>query len=538
MNDNIHSLTDQVLRQQLTELPPPVPAPGDWERLERRLDQAADQAIRSALNGLAPTPPAAGWAALASRLDARSPADQQIAEALNALQPAVAAGSWDQLSQRLDAANEEAVDAIVSGHLGGTSAAPATGWAALAARLELIGHRRELIAAWKITEGALMASFLLLLLRFFPLPAVDSVPAVAGNFPVDVPVNTVNVETAKRSPVYSLEDRHTATPTTASQSTKSKISPQPSVTAIPTATLPEPLVKSAIPPPATRLLTTPLALVDQLPIEPLRKRILPPSPALHLPVLRKAEPVIYYGNAYVSLLDVNHITTPQSRVAQVDIQQRNFAQAGASAGFMLDAAQGKHALQIGLIYSYVGYTPTNLDFIHSNVAVNRDSLRGFDQFEYQAIEVPLSYKRTISENKKWRFGLRVGMSLRVVAVANYSGLDDVKAALDYSSRVQAVNAAPVPGRPASISAFTNGKSALENPVPGWLQGGSMLVNSSFYISGGLVIERLLTPRWSLYASPSVSKVIYLDPAMGIGPYKDRINIGSLRIGGRYRFGKQ
>ena len=51
-----------------------------------------------------------------------------------------------------------------------------TGWAALAARLELIRERRGRIVAGKVTELALMASLVLLFVRFGDL-AIDKVVA-------------------------------------------------------------------------------------------------------------------------------------------------------------------------------------------------------------------------------------------------------------------------------------------------------------------------------------------------------------------------
>jgi hypothetical protein len=74
------------------------------------------------------------------------------------------------------------------------------------------------------------------------------------------------------------------------------------------------------------------------------------------------------------------------------------------------------------------------------------------------------------------------------------------------------------------------------PEKGWLEGGSIFANSSFYLGGGLVVERLMTPRWSLYLSPSFGRVIYLNESRGIGPTNDRIHSGSLRMGSRYLFG--
>ena len=96
-----------------------------------------------------------------------------------------------------------------------------------------------------------------------------------------------------------------------------------------------------------------------------------------------------------------------------------------------------------------------------------------------------------------------------------------------------------PGRPRSGRSYQqNTISARQvlDPEPGWFEGGSILANASFYLSSGFTVERSLTPRFSIYVSPTYGRVIYLSDAQGVGPYNDRIHRASLRFGSRFLLG--
>ena len=544
MTDRNHELTDEVLRRQLAALPPASPPAGDWDRLERRLDQPTDATLRAALNAAAAPVAASGWTALADKLDATAPADARVAEALNGLQPAPPPGGWAALTARMDADNAATVDGIVADKIGADSAAPASGWAALAARLEMIGQRREQIAAGKITELALMTSFMLLLLRFLPL--AEPAPVVAAAFPLPLPGVAAVAQPAVPNPTAVTNTKAFASP--APVRLESPTAERASTPALPVAAAVLTGGEGSASPPrqvnaqavvaAVQPTVPAVPLVARLPLRALATTWLLPQPMLTLPTPPKKDPVIYYADGFLSLADVNMVGTPNLRVRALNIEEReDFLTHGISAGLSFDAAQGRHALQIGVVYSRVGYTPTDLNWFYGSAPPATDSIRGYTQFEYQAIEAPLNYRYVLTESPKWRISARAGMSLRVVAISNFQGREDVQESFDVSERLRPLAPLPPGGGPRFEPAPSSDKAAVENPEAGWWQGGSVLANSSFYLNTGIVVERLLNPRWSLYAAPTFNKVIYLDPEQGIGPYGDRINVGSLRLGTRYRFGK-
>lgn len=512
---------DELLRQRLADLP--ATEPTGWDALERRLDRAADAPLRAALAGAAAGAPAAGWDALSDKL-APSAADAALADALNGLHPTPPAGGWDALTERMEEVQGEAVDAVLADRLRRVDPAAASGWAALAARLELIGHRRELIAAWKITEGALLASLLLLFVRFFP--ATAPTPVLAGHFPVVAERAAVLPPPAEPELVVTAPVVLTTAP---AQSVKEQSAVRPRVTPKATFVAPAPLpIRNA-------------RRVNKLPARPTEQLTAPvvlPQPVLRLAAPVKSEPVATYANVFAAPVEINQITTNQNQAGKAfDIVEREHVVNGYSAGILVDFEQGRNTLQTGFITGRLRYAPSELRWIFADRADPTQELGGYTRFTYHTVSLPFTYKRTLAESTNWRFALRAGMHWRVITAAEFEGAEALESSFEYADNFRP----PSNGR--NYNPYRNrqtvdgGKAAVENPHQGWWQGGSILANSSLYLSGGFVAERLLSPRWSVYLSPTLGRVIYLKEDSGVGPYRDRINLVGLRMGGRYRFGK-
>ena len=540
--EHTHTRFDDIARRRLAEVPPSAPDPAGWDRLERALDAPTDAALSAALTGLATTDAVAGWETLAQRLPTAPPAadgrDQALADRLDGLVPEGPARGWAALAHRLDRDNAARVDALVHQQLSGPTAAPASGWAALAARLELIGWRRSTVAAWKVTEGALLLSLLLLLLRFGPQPErgplahatpVGVATPSAGVTPPAPGESAPSVPAAPRQPA--------AAPLRA---TSPAVVARPEITDRSETGTGEPGVGIVAPADqhGTRLPAEP---VPPLAPRPLTMLKLPapsvPSPALSLARVENAAPVVYYANGFVSPVDLNQVVTPGDAVGIFEITKDRRLTTGYTAGLLLDIEKGRNGLQVGVIYSRRAYVPASLKWRYQDQFSAIDPVRGFESFVYHAVEFPFSYQRTWVDRGRWRVGTRVGMSLSVIAkpeiVDQETVVDEL---LEFEETV--TNLAPVPdqrGLPPAAPNFA-GKRQLTEPPRGWLEGGGLLANSSFYLGGGVTVERLLTDRWSVYVSPSLGRVIYLRQNVGVGPYGDRIHLGSLRLGGRYRLG--
>lgn len=504
MSDKQQAL-DKILRQKLEELPAPDPQPVAWDRLSASLDNPSDLAIAEALNGLTPPVPANGWDAMREKLD--------------------------------DALGRE-VDAIVGHHLA-QEAGRVSGWAALAARLELISHRRQLIGAWKVTEACVLASLLLLLFRFGPVQEANSGPLAGNNSGFPMEAITENETPAKAK--AGARDL----PATQEQPTSLGIAD----VLEPEATLPlEGVNPSARPsvrnPRKVEPLTGPRYLAAAGPsVLPATKPALSgltgpryaakwgatlPSPILELPKIDNSIPVRYYLNLFISPLELNEVITPQSAVGSGDIIGRNELTHSVSVGALLDISKGNDGLQVGAVYGIHGYTPTALAL--PNCAVLEDCPEGFNRFIYHSVNFSFSYERSLLNSKNWRIAPRAGMAMSVITQSEY------KQTLHSEENLPEALAAPAPPRPTpgrSRELNVIQTSELLDPEAGWFEGGSLLSNSSFYLQTGLTIERSFTPRFSVYLSPSYDRVIYLRESQGVGPYNDRIHRASLRFGSRF-----
>ncbi|SER35862.1 hypothetical protein [Neolewinella agarilytica] len=546
---------DDLIRKRLGESVPPEKPVDGWERLSEKMDADTDIQLRAALSGLSIGQHATGWEHLEQKLDPLAIADKQLADKLTGLEPAAPAGSWEKLSARIDDEVGQEVDAVLVSQLSRELAGAPSGWAALAARLELIGQRRSMVAAWKITEVSLLLSLLLLFVRFGPervLPA----PVLAEEY-VSFPIADVQVEETKATPevavstaVTAINDiARTGTPDGKTRQTRPRtglaarrtpalVLPMPAAFAGEEEQTSAPVAVSQDNEQSAKV--DPVASVEGLDIRPLSRSLSLPSPAVQLPRVDHSEPVRYYANVYSSPFDFNQVVTPANAVREIDISGDDRITRGMSFGLLMDISQGKNGLQIGAIFGRRSYIPTALKWYLEESYPLIEPVKGYSRFIYETISFPLSYQRTFTESDKWRFSGRVGMNMTVIARSSFSIPTE-----DQELLIDAFNGrADLPGPPPAVageeasggrSVTTSGSSSrkLVNPDPGWLEGGSMLANSSFYLGGGLQVERLITPRWSIYVSPSFGRVIYLREKQGIGPYNDRIHTGSIRFGGRY-----
>lgn len=540
MQKNPHKI-DEILRQRLAELPTPPPSPAGWERLEVDLDQDPDFALRSALIGLAVSDDVAGWGALERKLDPVSQVDASIAEGLNALTPTAPVGSWELLSAKVDDAIGQEVDGVVNERLYRDTTGNTSGWAALAARLELISHRRHLVGAWKVTEVSLLLSLLLLFLRFGP--------ETAGEYPT-APLTADDLliaeATTTAQPSISLtNDLHLP-----AEAQSSSLANEPSAglatqVALPEAPQKELVVIEMLP----KINIGPVSTEVHELKQPLLIRVTPevsdplagpdytaewmptlPSPALALPEIDNSIPVRYRLNLFLAPGEINEVITPPNQVSNIDIAGRNQFTNSSSVGALLDISKGKDGLEIGAIYSRHAYTPTEL--IRPDCLVEGNCPEGYDRFIYHSISFPFSYERTLFSRNDWRIGARGGMAMSIITQSEFQLTESARE--DLESSLLAPQGRASSGR--SSGQNTISTRQVLDPEPGWFEGGSLLTNASFYLSGGFTVERFLTPRFSLYVSPTYSRVIYLDKYEGVGPYNDRIHRASLRFGSRFLLG--
>lgn len=539
---------DALVRQRLGEIPEAPPTDRGWQRLSAALAADPDHQVATALAGLAQADSGtvSGWEALERKLDPLTSADASIATALENLQPTEVKG-WEALAKQLDEETATAVDAVVVDRLARNINGVSSGWAALAARLELIGQRRGMIAAGKITEFSLLLSLLLLFVRFGTvLPTTIVEAPIAQQEQIAIPTDTPMLAAAIALPSAELATIEKEAPLSKEDAFIAKT---PSIN--PTASSPQQSISPILPlAPAIsgeeNGIGTPEVILEEvemvLPMAAIpgdngkaeRSTILP-HPALTLPKPDKEVPMRYYANIFVSPLDVNQVITPATQIGDFDISGDSRITQGFSAGALFDISQGKNALQVGAIYSRRSYIPTALKWYLQEEYPIIEPVKGYSRFRFETISFPVSFKRTVVEAPRWKIGLRLGMTMSVIAKSDFiipsQDQNDLVQALN--GRLDRINQPQAGAGGAGRSSSLSKSRKLTNPEPGWLEGGSMLENASFYLGGGITIERMISPRWSIYASPSFSRAVFLNPEEGLGPYNDRIHLGSLRFGGRY-----
>ncbi|MTB49677.1 hypothetical protein [Lewinella sp. W8] len=537
----INQQFDDTIRQRMKALPPAELHPDGWDRLASAMDAPPENRFDEGLrNALTATPLAipADWAAFEEKMDADTSGDHQLADALQSLAPAMVPGSWEILRDRMDSEAATAMDETVKENLSGNLTSNVSGWAALAARLELIAQRRGQIAAWKITELSLLLSALLLFTRFASLPHADpninafpfpgeGTPPLAALVVPPTPAEPAGEELAL-NPENNLPVREEAF------ARETRVSTLP--------TLPAERLTPAVPdlpgvsPERTQTAVSTLSPMEAVGVENLTAV---PSPVLQLEPVKNGLPVRYALNAFVSPFDFNQVITPASSIREFDISGDNRLTAGYSAGLLIDISQGKNGLQTGLIYSRRSYIPTALKWYLEEDYPVIEPIRGYSRFVFDAITIPLNYRRTLTENDRWRFSGRLGMSMSIIAASSFNTPEGQERFVEsFNSFADQDDLPQGSGRSLFNKAGGISSRRLTNPEPGWLQGGSILANSSFYLNGGVTVERLINERFSLYVSPSFGRVVYLRDSDGIGPYRDRIHTGSIRLGSRFLLSKK
>lgn len=448
--------------------------------------------------------------------------DQLLRQRLERLAPPPSATrGWEDLERKLQAAEAESaaqLDRAIARGLSQSAPTASSGWVALAARLELIATRREMIGCMKITEAALLVSLLLLFARFGPGTTERTNPQLAelNQFPVATPIDRSSLAVAPIASVALPVAVESVRRNQGVSSSYPQLRPNRLFTAteaeVATATLPA-TPPQPIQPIATEEYSLPTFEIGL-------------SPALSLPLLPRDKPVGYYLSTFISQ-DINQVVTPRRESTGVEGDRR--VTFGYSAGALIDFQQGKNALQTGFIYGRRSYLPTTLWQIQEQPSPEVFDA-SYSRFTFHTVTVPLNYQRELAIHNTWRLTGRVGIAMNVVVSSKFTyGRDQSQEDLeDALRRYQLEN----PNASSGGRAIEDTENFL-NPDPGYFQGGSLLANSSFYVNGGFMLERIISERLSLYFSPSISRSVSVrKDDGGKGPLDDRIHTANLRLGTR------
>lgn len=509
-----------------------------------------DELIRQRINELPPPPPR-GWEALAGRLYAPPPAaaaatevaaDTLVADKLATLSPAAApAGSWSLLQNKLDLAEAAAeVDEVVARGLNHAAPTAVSGWALLAARLETIGKRREMVGCMKVTEGAFLLSMLLLFVQFGPSPEGTATPTAAalaaalaadrGSTTVptlpDAPNGLILIASPELSSVHP-----SALPTKKSSAAVPvaplPVLPPPGVNAQRAVRTVEPTLPSAAAAPQ----------LQRQPAPAVRRYTTAPRPALRLPSVAKQDPIRYYVNGFVSPVDFNQVVTQENEAFGIHAQTASTK--GWSAGALIDITQGKNGLQTGLIYGYRAYTPAEILQLE-NVQRAEEPIR-YGRLRYRTVSLPLNYERVLRRGNDWQLSAGLGAMANVILSSEFHlfgdhTIEELDQQIDqFQTDLQKYRGNRSGFKSAALLQEASRRDIL-HPSAGVLQGNSSIINNtSLYLSANVRVERIIDNRWSLYFSPTVTRLVTIrEDDGGKGPLQDRIHNTMLRLGTRYR----
>lgn len=469
--------------------------------------------------------------------------DDMVADKLGTLAPAPTMGSWQAFEQKLRAAEvgtSSSVDTAVTEGLERSAPARVSGWAQLAARLDTIGKRREMVGCMKVTETAFLLSMLVLFVQFTELDIASSAhiasvtteatPLEKGDFdtrsvaahPAVSSTATSGTEVSLRSPLTTQADspRNTQPAQTIPTSPPSRITDSSDAA-----------VTSG---PANDIEST----VDMPTLAQLRYGVERDTPDLHpelqLGLLDDTRPIRYYVNVFASPMDLNQVKTRRNE--NFGIPERTLLSKDWSVGALLDISQGKNSIQTGIIYANRSYVPAEVLVLENQFRRRNENNRiRFGRLRYNTVSIPLNYQRVVRRTNDWQFSAGLGVAANVILASEFKLANNVtREELEHQIEVfRAESAQTATGKNQSL--FLKGKSNFVDPSQGYLQGGSLIDNTSLYISGNIRVERLLDDRWSLYFSPTVSRLFTLrEEDGGKGPLQDRIHNTMLRLGTRYR----
>ncbi|PHI21312.1 hypothetical protein CEQ90_02625 [Lewinellaceae bacterium SD302] len=560
MRKDKYTEADRLMREGLDGLQPDYPA-GGWERLALRLDdqpvasakeredEKADELLRASLTSIVPAYEAASWDKLKNRLDTQDSidahvlTDESVSQQLNALVPAYDAASWAALNARM---NNTESDEILHHRLD-TSAPvpPLSGWAALAAKLELIAARRTAIYGYKFSELCLVLTLLLLIWRFYPEgnevepvgPSAE--PAMEASLPLasiddeqgDLPPSQmVSTQAETRQTTGAAEVETEAGETAATESAEN----------IPSINIQAVEVAPTVVFTPTFGATNPLA-VELAPALLIERTI--PRPIVSLSNERNTQsskPGTFYLRPFISPWDFNQIVTPKQVVNDIILKQDIRISYGASAGVLLDVSYRKHSMQYGLIYGRRSYIPTVLKeveaFLPGQGPIERRDTN-YSRISLQEVTLPVVFQWHVFDNEQWRMTADVGLAANVNVWKRFQKSPNFDSdVLNWSRQTPQIIGG---GRNEETEDLNRiGARDLVYPEQGVFQGGSLLENVSMTASIGFSIERYLDERLSIYVAPRFSRAIYYQKSSGVEPFNDRIHNNSVQFGTRILLGKQ
>ncbi|MEM7571721.1 MAG: hypothetical protein AAF433_02420 [Bacteroidota bacterium] len=521
--------------------------------MKRSQEQQFDDQLRQSLEAINPSRLPGSWEQLSSKLDNSDlPFDAVVRDSLAPLAENLEPKGWDDLAQELDRLRTDEADQLVQERLEDLERfSRPSGWATLAAHLELIAYRRQSLAAIKLTELCLAISLLLLFWRFapigtftgsedFPISTVAYVAPTSSTHDsvVDAEVTESNSSIGEEQ-IISYNNAETSVGSDGRSSSVAILDgwQEEALVAEPEPSFSPGVANSALSQgmsvqPAIHLASN--QAIERLDFELVAaqrdQRI--PNPPVGLLDLKEKNPIQSHLRVFYSPVDINQVITPENAFFDRAIQRDNRLTYGTSAGLLVDISTNKYTVQTGLIYGLRSYIPTLLKVTESEplpspIAVNRS---GYSKLEFHTVSVPFTINRTVVDDGRWRITVGAGAGLNMILSSSFTKIEGADQILN-----DLLN-----GGGQARGGFQDRVDAREyfNPEPGWFQGGSIFSNANFYFIGTASFERRLNDRLSLFAAPTINRSFHFLKKGGVGPNFDRIHNHSIQLGARMRLGAE
>lgn len=573
MSKDKHTEADRLLRDGLDSLQPDSPV-GSWEHLAKKLDEQSalplsdatktDETLRNRLNAIQPDYQAESWKVLESRLDSTLDevvADELLQTQLNSVVPPYAPESWTVLSNKLD--NSES-DELLHHRLVSTAAVPkVSGWAALAAKLELIAARRTAIYSYKFSELCLVMTFMLLFWRFVPL-ANSAQPTIPDNSPQAIAQQEDQYKTPTTAKLYdgtlpaatpfpsdvspstegnSIKQEAASLTLTNSTETRKSVVNAAEVAFVQTTEASAPITDDS---PALVLTVNEITVVEPLAITLADHLIIEedgPSPLANLAEDKDQLPVAktFHLRPFISPWDINQVVTPKQAVNDIILERDNRLSYGSSAGVLLDVTYRKHSVQYGIIYGRRSYIPTVLKDVEAfepgqGPIERRDT--NYSRISLQNISLPVVFQRELFNKNRWRMTIDAGLAANFNIWSRFRKSPTFDADVLNWTRQTPQSLSGIGRTPETRNLNRIDARDLVFPEEGLFQGGSLLENVNISASLGFSIERQFNERMSFYVAPRFSRAIYYQKSAGVEPFNDRIHNNSVQFGTRILLGKQ
>jgi hypothetical protein len=501
--------------------------------------------------------------------------DQIVRAKLNSLAPQPKRGSWEQLSKRLDAAEQADLFDHAVGERVEEIKVPyqQSSWAILAARLELERMRMRAIVHYKAMETSLLLLLFITAWQLLPItteipsrPLLDpDIPIAAASIsdeewnltkePLSQDVNSTTTEESKAYESVLFSEKTTANSSFDQQYAHVNSADKELIAAnngLKSFAQREKIdAVDLLPPSALSIIEVEKNAQQQLMALQAQKteNLNSPtdrfqrngalaaleagalnlldygSPEELLEYIRPNERQTFVRIGFVGSPDYNRVVTPLQEIDNGEQVSYDRYSLGYSGGLTLGVEHGKWEVETGAIYAARRYQAIPTVYVSGNF---RDGYTGVSlrDFELNTVNIPLNFRYNFILHNKWRLYAQGGASFNIVLDANYYTVDkDAFSGLNQNSNLNSSNGLSRAEKPESL--------LNKNLTAGWIEGGSLLENATFYGDIGVGLERYMTPSWSMFVQPTYHHSFQIFNE-GLGPYQDRIYNFGVGIGLKVR----